>query len=540
MQMIVVDHSYANLTTTLSKSKLKPPHAFSTPNPRLFFPTHGTTNLSLGFNHLNNFSAFSPLHKQRKQRVTTVARASSSDYYSILNVTRDATLKEIKSAYRLLARKYHPDLSKRPDAEEKFKELSAAYEVLSDDEKRSTYDRFGVEGLQGNYEGSNAGPRGVDPLDVFGSFFGNLDGHFGEGDGPDDINFTFRNPRSQDLDIRYDLFLSFKESVFGTKKDIEVSNFETCERCDGTGARYSSCIKTCASCKGRGGVVTSQKTPFGVMSQVSTCTTCGGEGKIITDHCQECSGHGRVKSKRSINVSIPPGVNDGATMKLRGEGNFDNKRSITGNLYLVLHVNPKEGIWREGNHLYSQVNVDFTEAILGADVKVETVDGLWDLHVPSGVQHGDTLKIPGLGVPDINRPSRRGDHRFVVKVHIPKEISDTERELVEKLASFRLSRNQGSDLLSGNGRNNPGKQKNRFIMQKIRNSFSNLFGRQSERFSSITLSNPVCVNHRHRMSTSYIFIAFVLTVACIVKNKVDYYLLIQKQEKKCKIDQQIV
>ncbi|XP_077241115.1 uncharacterized protein LOC143881746 isoform X2 [Tasmannia lanceolata] len=329
-------------------------------------------------------------------------------------------------------------MNKSPGAEEKFKEISAAYEVLSDDEKRSVYDRFGEAGLRGEYGGSGVGPQEVDPFELFDTFFGESNGFFsGRGDSGG-INFNLRRKRNQDLDIRYDLSLSFEESVFGGQRDIEVTNFETCDSCSGTGAKSSNCIKSCEDCGGRGGVMKTQRTPFGTMSQVSTCPKCGGDGKIITDRCRRCSGKGRVQSKQSVKVDIPPGVNDGVTMRIQGGGNFD-KRGIAGDLYIFFHVNEKPGVWRDGINLYSKISINYTEAILGTVIKVETVEGLRDIQIPSGIQPGETIKLPGLGVPNIKKPSVRGDHHFIVSVEIPKNISDAERSLVEKLDSLKAS-----------------------------------------------------------------------------------------------------
>ncbi|KAJ1438691.1 HSP40/DnaJ peptide-binding [Sesbania bispinosa] len=374
---------------------------------------------------------------KNRSRAAVIRAKAGTDYYSTLNVSSNATLQEIKSAYRKLARKYHPDMNKSPGAEEKFKEISAAYEVLSDDEKRSLYDRFGESGLQEENEGS-ASASGVDPFDLFDAFFGRSDGLFGDVD-EGGINFNFRKNRNRGHDIRYDLHLSFEESIFGGQREIEVSCFQTCNDCDGSGAKSRNCIKQCINCGGRGGEMKSQKTPFGMLSQVSTCSKCGGVGKIITDHCRRCDGSGQVQAKRTMEVAIPPGINDGDTMQIRGEGNFDKKRRYTGDLFVVLHVDEKQGIWREGLHLYSKINIDFTEAILGSVKKVETVEGLRDLQIPSGIQPGDSVKFSRLGVPDMKKPSIRGDHYFIVNVLIPKNISGVERELVEQLASLRAS-----------------------------------------------------------------------------------------------------
>ncbi|KAL0397215.1 UNVERIFIED_CONTAM: Chaperone protein DnaJ 1 [Sesamum calycinum] len=332
-------------------------------------------------------------------------RTSGPDYYTVLNVSRNATLQEIKAAYRSLARKYHPDMNKRPGSEEKFKEIAAAYEV--------------------------------DPFEVFAEYFGESNSFFGGSGEPRGFNFNFRQKGSQNLDIRYDIYLSFEESIFGGKHDVEVPCLETCDDCGGTGAKSSSCLKTCDECGGRGGVVKTQKTPFGIMSQVTSCSKCGGDGKIITERCRTCNGLGQVRAKRSIEVVVPPGVDDGATMQVRGEGNFDKKRGLAGDLYLVLHIEQKKGIQRDGLNLYSKLDIDYTEAILGTIKKVDTVEGVKDLRVPAGTQPGHKLKFPSMGVPNINKPSARGDHYFTVDVHIPKTISRAERELVEKLASLR-------------------------------------------------------------------------------------------------------
>ncbi|KZV46478.1 dnaJsubfamily A member 3, mitochondrial [Dorcoceras hygrometricum] len=396
-----------------------------------------------------NFSGHTHQRRGRAASFVSAIRTSSSDYYSVLNVGRNATLQEIKSSYRKLARKYHPDMNKGPGAEEKFKEISAAYEVLSDDEKRSVYDRFGEEGLHGEFDSSNVGPNGVDPFEVFADIFGESNGFFGGRGEPSDFKFSFKEKGKRNLDIRYDLYLSFEESIYGGQRDIELQRTVTCDDCGGSGAKSSSCLKSCPVCGGRGGVVETQKTPFGIMSQVTTCSKCGGDGKIITDSCRKCNGCGHVRAKHRIDVVVPPGIDDGSTMQIRGEGNFDKKRSIAGDLYLVIHIEEKQGIRRDGVDLFSKVHVDYTEAILGTIRKVDTVGGTQDLRIPPGTQPGDRIKLPQLGVPNINRPSARGDHYFTVDIRIPKKISDAERTLVQKLASFRKT--EGCSLPVNNG-----------------------------------------------------------------------------------------
>lgn len=427
-------------------------------------------------------------------------------------------------------------MNKSPGAEDKFKEISAAYEVLSDDEKRSLYDRFGESGLQGDNGGSTGAP-GVDPFDLFDTFFGRSDGVFGVGD-EGSFNFNFRNKRNHVHDIRYDLHLSFEESIFGGQREIEVSCFQTCNMCDGTGAKSKNCIKQCTNCGGRGGEMKTQRTPFGMMSQVSTCSKCGGLGKIITDQCRRCDGSGQVQSKQTMEVEIPPGVNDGDTMQIQGQGNFDKKRQITGDLYVVLHVDEKQGIWREGLHLYSKISIDFTDAILGSVKKVDTVEGLRDLQIPSGIQPGDSVKLSCLGVPDINKPSVRGDHYFIVNVLIPKDISGTERVLVEQLASLRASSKR--DSLSSNDNGIPKGKFNEFIKRDpkgdasrkgIKNvgslwgSIKNFLrgGQSEERFASISMVTTALLwrsGHQNPVP-DYFFVVFIITwiFASIAKSK---------------------
>lgn len=370
------------------------------------------------------------------------AAAAGKDHYKTLNVGRNATLKEIKSAYRNLARKYHPDMNKNPGAEDKFKQISAAYEVLSDEEKRSAYDRFGEAGLDGSFNASQDASEGVDPFDLYSAFFGGgSDGFFGEmGDSGGGMGgFDFMNKRSLDLDIRYDMRLSFEESVFGVKREIDVSYLATCDGCGGTGAKSSKDVKQCSNCGGKGRVMDTQRTPFGIMSQVSTCSKCGGEGKIITDKCRMCNGNGRLRSSKKMDVVVPPGVSDRATMRIQGEGNVDKRSGRAGDLFIVLQVDEKRGIRREGLNLYSKITIDFTDAILGTVTKVETVEGTMDLRIPPGTQPGDTVKLYRKGVPDTDRPSVRGDHCFVVKVLIPKNLSERERELVQEFSSLGRS-----------------------------------------------------------------------------------------------------
>ncbi|XP_047942282.1 chaperone protein DnaJ-like isoform X2 [Salvia hispanica] len=447
--------------------------------------------------------------------VAAAKRASSSDYYSVLSVSKNATLQEIKAAYRSLARKYHPDMNKGPGAEEKFKEIAAAYEVLSDSEKRSVYDRFGEEGLRGEFDATSSGPQGVDPFEVFAEYFGEPSNFFGGSGEQSGFNFNFRGNSRQNLDIRCDLYLSFEESIFGGKRDVEVPYFKTCDDCGGTGAKSNSCLKTCAECGGRGRIMKTEKTPFGVISQVTSCSKCQGVGKIITDKCGRCNGHGRVQAHRSIEVVIPPGVEEGARMQVRGEGNSDSMRGIAGDLYLVLHIDEKQGIKRDGMNLYSRVDVDYTEAILGVLKKVDTVEGIKDLQIPPGTQPGQNLRLPYMGVPNIRKPSVRGDHYFTVDVQIPKHISDAERELVQGLASLRKT----EGVLQDNREDQSSDVRSKSETHWLKSIKDMLWRRQPrERFASICIDTSTPMMYTKTLSklpsmsaTSVILFSFVLT-----------------------------
>ncbi|OAY83055.1 Chaperone protein DnaJ [Ananas comosus] len=404
---------------------------------------------------------FSPLrvgHRRRRRRLCGVAAAkgdaaaaaATKDYYVTLNLRRNATLQEIKSSYRSLARKYHPDMNKSPGAEEKFKEISAAYEMR----RKGLYTIVMVKrACKETMEDQMLAHKGS----------------WG-------IRFSTKDNRRQDLDIRYGLSLTFEESVFGGRQEFNISRFETCDDCNGSGAKSSNSIKPCAECGGRGGVMKTQRTPFGVVSQISTCAKCDGEGKIITEHCKRCSGEGRVQAKRNIKLDIPAGIDDGYTIQMQGEGNINKKKGIKGDLYISILVKEKQGIRRDGINLYSDISIDYTEAILGTKVKVETIEGYRDLQIPSGT-HGEKLKFANLG--------------FRTSIN-------AERLLVEQLASLRKTKDypisaeeilsdNNNKLKSGNRRNPPSKR------SKFWSSIRNLFGggRGSTEFASLSVLAPV-------------------------------------------------
>ncbi|KAL8117360.1 hypothetical protein AgCh_015313 [Apium graveolens] len=346
---------------------------------------------------------------------------ASADYYSTLGVSKAADSKEIKAAYRKLARQYHPDVNKQPGATEKFKEISAAYEVLSDDQKRALYDRYGEAGLKSG-AGAQAGAYTSNPFDLFETFFGsNMGGGF---PGMDSSGFGTRGRTTvtKGEDIRYDMTLEFSAVIYGAEKEFELSHLETCEVCTGTGAKIGSKMRICSTCGGRGQVMRTEQTPFGMFSQVSVCPKCGGNGEVISEFCRSCSGEGRVRVKKDIKVKIPPGVGKGSILRVAGEGDAGPKGGPSGDLFVYLDIKEIPEIQRDGIDLSSTVSISYLDAILGTVAKVKTVEGTTELKIPPGTQPGDVLVLSKKGAPKLNRPSMRGDHSFTVKVSIPKRI----------------------------------------------------------------------------------------------------------------------
>lgn len=381
-------------------------------------------------------------HPYRRKRLPREVVSMATDYYEVLGVSKSASKQDIKGAYRKLARQYHPDVNKEVGAEDKFKEISAAYEVLSDDEKRSVYDRFGEAGVRGAAAGNGAGAYATNPFDLFESIFGSSMGGFNGmgGMGPSSFRTSRRDMPVQGDDIRFDISLEFEEAIFGTEKGFEASHLETCIACNGSGAKSSNSQKTCPTCGGQGQVMETRRTAFGMFSQVSVCPTCAGEGEVITSYCKQCGGEGRIKVKKLIRVKVPPGVNNGSTLRVRGEGDAGMRGGPAGDLYVFLNVKEVPNIQRDGMNLYSTISINFTDAILGAAMQVETVDGVTELQIPAGTQPGDVLVLSKRGVPKLNKPTVRGDHLFTIKVSIPTRLSEMERELVEDLANLQKAK----------------------------------------------------------------------------------------------------
>lgn len=352
---------------------------------------------------------------------------SKRDYYEVLGVPRNASAEELKKAFRQLARKYHPDANKEdPQAAEKFKEISEAYSVLADPERRAQYDRFGhVE----------TGAGGFDPGDFtrgfggFGSIFDDIFDVFTGGG----FSTTARRGPQRGADLRYDLELAFEEAVFGKEKDIEVTRVEACEKCGGTGAKSGSKPVTCPACKGTGQVQFAQNTPFGRIVNVKPCDRCHGEGQIIENPCPECNGQGRVRRTRTLHAKIPAGVDTGTRLRMAGEGEAGVRGGPRGDLFLFIHVKPHKLFTRRENDIYCEIPVSFTDVVLGADIAAPTLDGDVQLKIPAGTQTGTSFRLKGKGVPYL-RSHSRGDQHVQVKVTTPTHLSEKQKELLREFA----------------------------------------------------------------------------------------------------------
>lgn len=353
---------------------------------------------------------------------------SKKDYYEILGVDEDASQKEIKKAYRKMAKKYHPDVSDEPNAEEKFKEASEAYEVLSDEEKRAKYDRFGHAGVDQDQAGFGQGGFGQGD---FGSFDDIFDMFFGGGGG----RGRRKNARRKGADLKYNLTIDFEEAVFGTEKEITVPRTEECDSCNGTGAKSDSDVETCAKCNGSGQIRFQQKTPLGQFVQTKTCDRCKGTGKFIKDPCPACNGKGKVKRRRTVTVNVPAGVEDGSRLRMRGEGETGENGGPAGDLFVVINVRSHKLFERRGDDILCEVPISFVQTILGDEIEVPTLDGKVKFKIPEGTQPGTSFRLQDKGVPHL-KGRGRGDQHIKVKVVIPEELDEEQKELLRKFAEI--------------------------------------------------------------------------------------------------------
>ncbi len=363
-----------------------------------------------------------------------------ADYYDLLGVSRDADADTLKRAYRRLARQYHPDINKEPGAEDRFKDIGRAYEVLSDPQTRARYDQFGEAGLGGAAGAPDMGDMGGF-ADLFETFFSGFGG--AAAGGP-----RRRGPRQGD-DLRLDLTISFQEAVFGIEKEVQIRHLETCSTCNGSGAKAGSGPTTCPTCGGAGQVRRATRTPFGSFTQVTACPTCEGTGEVIADPCNACGGQGVQQVRKKLRINIPAGVDSGTRLRVANEGNAGQRGGPAGDLYVFLSVQSHPHLRRDGITIQSEVTLNYLQAILGDTIEVETVDGHEQLTIPAGTQPGAVLSLQGKGVPKLGNPVARGNHQFSVKVQLPTKINDHERELLEELAGHHTSKGHKHPHKSG-------------------------------------------------------------------------------------------
>jgi len=353
--------------------------------------------------------------------------STKRDYYEVLGLNKDAGETEIKSAYKKLAKKFHPDISKEENAEEKFKEILEAYSVLRDPQKKANYDQFGhaAEGFQGFGTGTGGFDFSGTEFnfdDLFSNFgFGDIFGSRGRKRGP-----------RKGVDLRFDLSIGFEEAVFGTKKEIELERIEVCDKCNGTGSEGKDGVINCTQCNGTGMQTNSQRTPFGTFTTRSTCRKCNGEGKTVKNPCTKCQGRGRIKKKRKISVSIPEGIQNGAYLRLQNEGNAGERGAGNGDLYVVIFIEPHEFFRRDEADVYGEVPITFSKAALGGEIKVPTLKGKAELKIPAGTQTGTIFRLKGKGIKDIERGGH-GDEYIKVIVRTPEKLSKKQKKLFEEI-----------------------------------------------------------------------------------------------------------
>jgi molecular chaperone DnaJ len=353
--------------------------------------------------------------------------ATTRDYYEILEVQRGASDEEIKRSFRKLAQLWHPDVNTDPDADARFKEINEAYQVLSDPQRRQAFDTFGRAGLGG----TGAGAEGSSPFggfegfgDIFDAFFG------GAAQGG-----ARRTQRPSGADLRYDLQLTFDEAIHGAEKELTFNALDVCETCDGDGAEGGSEPTICPQCDGSGEVRQTRSTLLGQMVNVTPCGRCRGSGQIVDKPCLTCGGDGRNERKRTLQVTVPPGIDDGHQIRLSGEGEAAPRGGTPGNLYVVTHVTEHPVLKRDGTELYEELKLSITQAALGAEIPIVTPDGEEMLEVKAGTQPGTEIRRRGKGAPHLRRPGTRGDLHVLIDVEVPTRLSDRQRELLEELAS---------------------------------------------------------------------------------------------------------
>jgi molecular chaperone DnaJ len=343
---------------------------------------------------------------------------SKRDYYEVLGLERNASKEEIKKAYRKLARKYHPDVNKAEDAEEKFKEVQEAYDVLGEAQKKAQYDQFGHAGAQGGFGGGGADFGGFG--DIFDMFFG--------GGGR-------RNPNAprQGADLQYTMTLKFEEAVFGKETSITIPKEEECDTCLGSGAKAGTKPETCSHCGGSGQLNVEQNTPFGRVVNRRVCHHCEGKGKIVKEKCPTCAGRGKVKRQKKINVKVPAGIDNGQQIRITGKGEPGENGGPSGDLYVVFRITPHEFFERDGDDIYCEMPLTFPQVTLGDEIEVPTLHGKIKLKIPAGTQTGTSFRLRGKGVPNV-RGYGQGDQHVRVKVITPKNPTEKQKKLLREFA----------------------------------------------------------------------------------------------------------
>ncbi|MDR2943754.1 MAG: molecular chaperone DnaJ [Methanosarcinales archaeon] len=352
---------------------------------------------------------------------------TKKDYYDILGVLKGASDDEIKKSYRKLAMQYHPDKNDSQEAEEKFKEISEAYAVLSDSEKRASYDKFGHAGFDNRYSEEDIfrGADFSDFGDIFGDIFGNI---FGGGFG----GTRTRGPQ-RGADLQYELRLTLEEAYAGKTTEIEVPKIIVCDKCSGTGAKEGTVAKACAECRGSGTVSKTIQTPFGNMISQSSCPTCRGSGRIITSPCLKCSGKGKVRSTKKMSVAVPAGAPNGMRLRYPGDGNIGDPGAPAGDLYVVVRIAPDNYFAREGDDVYVHIDLNFVQAALGTETTVKTLGGDVVMTIPEGTQNGSTFRLKGKGFPHVNSKAV-GDQYVTVNLITPDKLTSEQRGMLEDFA----------------------------------------------------------------------------------------------------------
>lgn len=344
------------------------------------------------------------------------------DYYEVLGISRTAAAAEIRTAYRRLARQYHPDLNTNEDAEERFKELNEAYEVLSNEQKRALYDRYGHAGVSGQ-----PGAAGFDGGlgDIFEQFFGFA--RTGAAGG------RRSGPRAGS-DLKTTIEVSFEDAVRGTNVELDVERYEQCETCKGTGAASGTSAARCTQCQGMGEVRTARQSIFGQVVVTDTCPRCKGEGEVVSSPCGTCNGQRRRRATRRLEVNVPPGIDDGMRIRLAGEGDEGTKGGPPGNLYVDVHVKPHEYFRRDGQNILLDLELNIAQAALGDEIQVPTIDGMQPMSIPAGTQTGQVFRLRGKGVPHVRNEALRGDMLINIFVKVPTNLNDEQKELIRQLA----------------------------------------------------------------------------------------------------------